>query len=166
MNTVGSRSAIKLAKGPDRNKDQPEVERLQANCAHYISRVLNRLNLDLANKLRGFEITVQHYRVLQILFSGDGLTVGQIAQRMVVTLPVLSRILDQMQERELIERRLNPTDARYTHIHLTPKGITLYDQTWTLAKPILDDCLGSLSKQEIAQFLATLQLIDKRINTP
>ncbi|WP_449390837.1 MarR family winged helix-turn-helix transcriptional regulator [Eoetvoesiella caeni] len=93
--------------------------------------MLNRLNLDLANKLRASDITVQHYRVLQILFSGDGLTVGQIAQRMVVTLAVLRRILNQIQERELIERRLNPTDARSTHIHFTPQGIRLYDQTWS-----------------------------------
>ncbi|WP_397474740.1 MarR family winged helix-turn-helix transcriptional regulator [Pusillimonas sp.] len=159
-----SQSITNIVKGQDRSKSLPDSLRLQLNCAHYISRVLNRLNLTLAEKLRDFDITVQHHRVLQILFSGDGITIGQLAQRMVVTLPVLSRILNQMQDRELIERRANPADARYTHIYMTSRGVKMYKTAAPLAHPIIDHAISDLSDEDVAQFLAFLQCIDRRIN--
>ena len=108
--------------GQNRGTGLPEDWQLNGNVAHYFSRIINRLNLDLADRMRALDITAQHYRVLQILYFGDGITIGTLGKRIVLTLPVLSRVLDQMQQRGLLIRKPKPEDARYTYIFLTQKG--------------------------------------------
>ncbi|WP_017524423.1 MarR family winged helix-turn-helix transcriptional regulator [Pusillimonas noertemannii] len=150
--------------GRNRGTDLPEDWQLNGNVAHYFSRIINRLNLDLADRVRALDITAQHYRVLQILYFGDGITIGALRKRIVITLPVLSRVLDQMQQRGLLVRQSKPEDARYTYIFLTQKGVDAYEKAWPEARPIIDDALEGLTRSELRTLLSLIQKIDGRIN--
>lgn len=150
--------------GQNRGTGLPEDWQLNGNVAHYFSRIINRLNLDLADRMRALDITAQHYRVLQILYFGDGITIGMLSKRIVLTLPVLSRVLDQMQQRGLLVRKPKPEDARYTYIFLTRKGVEAYEKAWPHARPIIDEALDGLTRTQRRSLLTLIQKIDSRIN--
>lgn len=63
--------------------------------------------------------------VLHIARAGDGLRQGALAEEIGVEGPSLVRILDQLCQANLVERRDDPTDKRAKTLHLTAEGQAL-----------------------------------------
>jgi DNA-binding MarR family transcriptional regulator len=151
-------------KSPRSAKDIPEDWQLNRNVAHFFSRIIHRLNLNLQEVIRDLDITTQHFRVLQILYDQDGVTIGTLGKRIVIAQAVLSRVITQMEDRGLIERRPNSTDARYIDVFLTDRGASVYETAWLRARLVIDDALGDLSEQEIRTLLSLVEKIDNKLN--
>ena len=72
------------------------------------------------------ELTEQQWRVLRALTAADSpLEVGALARSTSLLAPSLSRILTNLEDRDLIERRRVSHDHRRASISLTPDGDAL-----------------------------------------
>lgn len=68
------------------------------------------------------ELTYQQYNVLRIV-DGDGPTAqGEIARRLMVSAPVITRQAAALVDAGLVERRADPSDRRSVRLALTPRG--------------------------------------------
>lgn len=122
---------------------------VQANVAFQMANIIYKLDQTLrSTTLRDHNMTYVHFRVLQYLWDQDGRSIGEIAKAIVVHQPVLSRVIDQMQERDLVQRRADETDSRFMRVYLTGTGRERYAQVWPAAKQMIDDALSVLSPQE------------------
>src|SRR5438067_591020 len=65
--------------------------------------------------------------VLAALWDEDGLTPGDVAQRLGVRTPTIVKMATRMESAGLVERRRDPKDARLVRISLTAKGRRLRD---------------------------------------
>jgi MarR family transcriptional regulator for hemolysin len=63
--------------------------------------------------------------VLQALWAQDGLTPGEIAQRLHVTTPTIVKMATRMEASGLVTRRRDERDARLVRLHLTERGRSL-----------------------------------------
>lgn len=96
---------------------------LSRNVAFQMACVISRMEQELRDTvLRGLDLSYSHFRVLEVLFETDGLQIGDLAKAVVVRQPVLSRVVDQMEERALVRRRPDSHDSRITRVWLTPTG--------------------------------------------
>lgn len=59
--------------------------------------------------------------------SPDGITVSQIAAKLEITTPAVSRTLKSLDEKGFIERRVNMLNRRSTIVRLTEKGEKILD---------------------------------------
>lgn len=143
------------------SRDRVERWHISGNFAHYMSRALNRLNLELLEILRPHRMTNQHYRILQALYEENGLTIGALSKRMVIAQPVLSRVLTQMETRALVTRRPSAHDSRYREIVLTERGRRAYEAIWPEARRILETALAPLGADDRKRLLALLMALDK-----
>jgi DNA-binding MarR family transcriptional regulator len=73
-------------------------------------------------RLRPHGITLAHWVILTALWRQDEMTVGQLARYSKSTDAVLSRTLDRMAQRGLVERLHDPGDRRVVRVRLTRKG--------------------------------------------
>ena len=137
---------------------------LDDNVAHLMSRVVNRLNAQLLEHLRKHELTNQHYRIMQILYDEDGITIGEMCRRAVIAQPVLSRILTQMEERDLLQRRQDKADSRFRLIRLTPVGRATYERVWPIARSILDAATDGFDRNERSRLVELLGKLDRHVN--
>jgi DNA-binding MarR family transcriptional regulator len=89
----------------------------------------------LSDLLREHELTQPQYNVLRILRGAPraGLASGEIGGRMVSREPDVTRLLDRMEARALIERQRGTVDRRVVTVRLTSAGARLVD---TLDEPI------------------------------
>lgn len=78
--------------------------------------------------LREHDLSAQQWRVIRALVSQDGLEMTDLAERCFLLMPSLSRIVQRLEERKLIQRRSVARDQRCTTIHLTRQGKALYEQ--------------------------------------
>lgn len=76
-----------------------------------------------------FGLSSQQYNILRILRgAGEPLKVQTIKERMVERSPNATRLMDKLNDKQLIERIACPSDRRVVHINITPKGLKLLDE--------------------------------------
>lgn len=109
--------------------------------------------------LRAYEETglnPYHYAVLVALDDDEHETQGSIADALGYDRGQLVGLLDELEERGLVERRRDPDDRRRHIVRLTPDGKQALRKVRTLARQIEDDFLAPLSDEERAQLHALL----------
>lgn len=128
---------------------QPPHLALDRNIAFQMASIIFRMEQDLRNlTLRKLDITYIHFRVLQYLLEEEGKNISDIARATAVRPPVLSRVVSQMEERELVVRKADPEDNRSIRVYLTDLGRQKYAQAWPDAHRIIQQALAVLEPSE------------------
>lgn len=75
--------------------------------------------------LRGVGVTEQQWRILRALAHAGPLEVTELAEATFLLAPSLSRILPDMEKRQLVARKQVDSDLRRSVVSLQPKGLRL-----------------------------------------
>lgn len=86
--------------------------------------------------------------VLQCLWREDGVTPGELAKRIGVETPTITRAVQRMEASGLVKRRSDPTDARLVRVHLTDRGRELKEMIPPLLRSVVEEALMGLSEKE------------------
>ena len=73
-------------------------------------------------------LTVSQSYVLRRLYFQGPRTMGELANDLDVRLSTTTGVIDQLEERGLVERVDHPADRRSLHVTVTPKGRKLYQR--------------------------------------
>jgi len=76
------------------------------------------------------DLTGPQYNVLRILRGAgtDGLARIEVARRMIARAPDLTRLIDRLARRGLVERGRSERDRRQSRAHITKRGLQLLDE--------------------------------------
>ncbi len=133
---------------PNDDPSMPDAS-LDHNIASQMASIIFRLDQILRDTiLRKLDLTYIHFRVLQYLYEKDGRQIGEIAAAIVVRQPVLSRVIDQMEERALVRRSADPQDSRRMRVYLTDHGRSRYQEAWPPAHELLETALKGFKGRE------------------
>ncbi|MBN3846613.1 MULTISPECIES: MarR family winged helix-turn-helix transcriptional regulator [Burkholderiaceae] len=100
---------------------------------YLINHAASLFNLQFRKDLRKLDISVMQWRALAVLHGEPGLALREIVAKTAIDQPTLSRVVDQLHERGLIERAARESDSRYLSLSLTASGEDLYQNLWQLA---------------------------------
>ncbi|MBM4434495.1 MAG: MarR family transcriptional regulator [Chloroflexi bacterium] len=105
-----------------------------------------------AASLSGTRLDPSGHDVLATLAEGpgEGLRPGELAQRVPLTRSGMTRLIDRLEERGLIERRVCPTDRRGQLVTLTRKGRYLLARATPGLLRALGSAMGGLSPSDVA----------------
>jgi DNA-binding MarR family transcriptional regulator len=107
----------------------------------------------------GFDLTPQQYNVMRLLRAvhPDSLPTLTLAQRLVSRAPDITRMLDKLVQRRLVERERPQENRRLVRVGITDAGLKLLDK---IAAP-LREChrrqLGHLSPADLKRLAELLQ---------
>jgi DNA-binding MarR family transcriptional regulator len=89
-----------------------------------VLRTADALQAELAELLKPADLSPTQYNVLRILRGAGeaGMACGQISGRMLTHDPDMTRLLDRLAGRELIERSRDQKDRRVVRTHITSAG--------------------------------------------
>ena len=89
-------------------------------------RTSDRLTRRLVPVLKAEELSTTQYNVLRILRGApEGLSCGEISNRMITRDPDITRLLDRLEKAALISRCRETKDRRTVLTRITPKGLKL-----------------------------------------
>ncbi len=89
-------------------------------------RTADRLNRGLVGVLKQENLSPTQYNVLRILRGApQGLSCGEIGDRMITRDPDITRLLDRLEKRRLIARAREARDRRTVVTRITPAGLAL-----------------------------------------
>jgi DNA-binding MarR family transcriptional regulator len=100
----------------------PEKPSLEATLIGTVAPVLRHLLAHARRRRTWSELTYQQYNVLRMIDTTGPQGQTEVARRLMVTAPVVTRLATSLAEADLVERRPDPGDRRAVLLALTPKG--------------------------------------------
>ncbi|MBQ9878974.1 MAG: MarR family transcriptional regulator [Clostridia bacterium] len=113
--------------------------------------------------LRPLGLTYTQYLVFLVLWERDGVTVGEIGEKLMLDNGTLSPLLKKLQEAGYIERRRSADDERVVLITLTEKGRDLQEQAKDVPKKAAR-CVDLPSEKARELYTLLYELLDSRNN--
>ena len=110
--------------------------------------------------LRRHGLTEQQWRILRALSSVDAIEVTELARMAFLLGPSLSRILRDLEARQLIERRTAKADLRRGVVSISQKGLRLIELVAPASEAIyaaITRCYGTQKLAELQAMLGTLE---------
>lgn len=124
---------------------------------------IGKLNLsDELNIMAKSEMLI----ISTILKSGDKeLRVCDIAKRLNVSTPAVSRTLSRLEQKGCIKRTIDKTDRRNTHIKITQEGKNAFHSDMKIMGDFMDNSLKYLDKDEISQLIFLVKKLQNGIKS-
>ena len=121
-------------------------------------RTTNRLNDALEQKLKQHGITSTQYNVLRILRGAEpkGLCRNEVSERLLNRMPDATRLLDRMEEADLVTRSRATDDRRLVTTHITKKGRGIVDSLDEVVDQQHEKHLGHLSATKLRTLIDLL----------
>lgn len=110
--------------------------------------VNRRLEQMLEAELKPRSISLHQYRVLEALTDGNGLPMGDLATRLLVDGPTLTKIIDKMVESAQVYRAPDPHDRRRVLIFLSQRGAEQFKDIGPIIKSIQQNLLDRLGASD------------------
>jgi DNA-binding MarR family transcriptional regulator len=135
------------------NKFKDEIHKLMINQLFTGKWITNLI----AKQLKPFGLTNQQYNVLRIL-RGQGknyISVNAISERMIDKMSNVSRLVDKLVDKQLVERRVNKEDRRQADIVINQTGLDLI-KAIEETEGALKENFNTLTEEEAKQLNALL----------
>jgi DNA-binding MarR family transcriptional regulator len=113
-----------------------------------VSAAINR-NLYRNFRQNGFEISPEQWTVLLYLWEKDGVTQQELCNATYKDKPSMTRLINNMEHRNLVKRVPNKKDLRVNQIYLTETGKGMEMKARAIASKTLKDALKGLTREEL-----------------
>ncbi len=106
-----------------------------------------------------YELTAQQYNVLRLLRAAqpERLPTLVLGGKLISRAPDITRMLDRLEDRGLVDRGRLPGDRRTVTVGLTPEGATLLQELDTAVQDCHFRQLGHLTGEELETLVALLR---------
>ena len=128
-----------------------------------LDRAAVRVSSAVQKVLRGSGLTLERWRILDLLADREGMTMSEIASAVVVTGPTLTRIVDDLATKALVHREVDVHDRRRVLVHLTPRGQRLRR---SLRPAVIEAEAAALSALTDDQRITLSALLTRLADTP
>lgn len=93
--------------------------------SYLVARLDRLVRSQLSEVLEPFDLTVPQYTLLSVLEHRPGLSNAQLARRSYITAQAMHQVVNGLEERGLIARRVSPDHGRIQLTELTDDGMAL-----------------------------------------
>lgn len=121
-----------------------------------VSRLMRRR---FDERARQVGATRAQWRTLTTLSRNEGINQGALADLLEVEPITLCRMIDRLEESDLVERRRDPSDRRAWQLFLTDKSKPILDELRDLADDLFDQMLLGMDEPARAALVDALDLI-------
>jgi DNA-binding MarR family transcriptional regulator len=104
--------------------------------------------------------------ILRCLWTEDGLTPGEIARRLGLATPTVTRAATRMEAAGLLRREPHPSDRRLVRLRLTERGRSLEKVIAAETDALTERALATFDPADRQAFIRALQTIRQNLTAP
>ena len=132
---------------------------LKAEAMLNIQRTADVFTRALAEALKPAEISPTQYNVLRILRGAgkNGWTCSEIGERMVTHDPDITRLLDRLEDRGLVQRVRSTEDRRVVNVRITQKGLNTLSDLDTVLSKLEDRLMANFGVERLKTLIQLLE---------
>lgn len=148
-------------------EDTRSLEDAHAYRLHRVARLL-RHNLMVALKgplrFNGVTLSPEQYFLLFRLKEKDGRAHRELADPVLDDRPNITRLISNLAEQKLVERRADPNDGRRVLVYLTARGRDLIVAMEPLIVDIRRELFGDLPEEDVAALERILTHLEQKLS--
>jgi len=131
-------------------------------------RTADALQSRVEAKLKEFGLTGTQYNALRILRGSgpDGIPCSDLAERMITRDPDVTRLLDRLQKRGLVERSRGKQDRRVIYGKITAAGLNLLREIDSPLRKFSREILRHVSQANLKLLIDLLEQVRGGASTP
>jgi DNA-binding MarR family transcriptional regulator len=139
---------------------------LNKQVAMFLNLVHNRFKQYVAGifESQGFNITPEQFLVMDTLWDEGVLTQQQIADYMLKDKNSVVKLVDGLEERNLVRRASNPKDRRQNLIEVTEYAMRIKDKVTDVAIEAVDKIINGIAKEDLQSFIKVLSKMAENMN--
>jgi len=131
-----------------------------------LGRVMRRVYDYYEQRLSDFNLTPPQYFVFNALWMGDGITIGELGERVSLDSSTLTGVIDRMERSGYVKRRPNPDDRRSVLVFLTAKARELGPRILEFADELDATLRQPFSQEEMDTFERVLRALAEGVHSP
>tara|TARA_Y100001936_G_C15846407_1_gene544811 strand:+ start:42 stop:491 length:450 start_codon:yes stop_codon:yes gene_type:complete len=116
---------------------------------------------DSKSILNKYSLGIAHNKVLHILSTYQGITIGELLAKLKITKQSLNRILRDLIKIDVITFKKDSKDTRVKHVYLNEKGEKIFNEIFSCQKKRIYKALLSSSSNEVVNFNNVLKKLIK-----
>ncbi len=140
---------------PDLAPDTPEA--LRDGIGFLVTRLHHAMRVDFTLALRPIGLEPPHVGILTALRATGPVSQSELARLFAVSGAHMVQLVDELEERGLVERRRLPTDRRAQVLHLLPGAEQRLAEALPLADAVIDRTLAALTPSQSTRLLRLLR---------
>jgi MarR family 2-MHQ and catechol resistance regulon transcriptional repressor len=117
--------------------------------------VLRHVETDIARH----ELTPAEFGILEVLYHKGPLLLGEVQQRVLVSSGGITYLVDRLESRKLVERRLCREDRRARYAALTPAGEALMSRIFPSHAEAIEHALSGLGARDQDEAIRLLRAL-------
>src|SRR6185312_3493829 len=145
------------------SRKREDVSGLEAHLGYWLRFVSNHVSHAFKVKVERHGVTVAEWVVMRALFDDDGIKPSELSDRISLTRGAVSKLLDRLESKGLVEIGNDPVDGRAQVVVLSAAGRKLVPKLAALADANDAETFGQLSKEQREKLLSILKSIVDRL---
>jgi DNA-binding MarR family transcriptional regulator len=129
----------------------PPEDNVHRAICRQIKMVMSSLVRRVDQHMQPLELTGMQWEPVLMLWLKRADTVAGLARVSQMGFASMSRMLDRLEEKELLRRERSESDRRVVHLHLTTKGKKVANKIWPIVVEGMHVHLDGFKKEELAQ---------------
>lgn len=128
-----------------------------------LTSVSRAVKAHLESRLLAHGVHAGQQFILESLWREDGQTPGELAQRIGVETPTVTRAAQRMEAAGLVRRIPDQEDARLVRVYLTERGREVQELLPSLLRAATDDVLAGLAQEERVELVRLLKRVHQNL---
>lgn len=153
-----------MRKGKD-SAPRPTLGEIGINqfAPYLMNRIAARWNSNMAEALKGLDMTTTQMRALAILSLSSSVTINELSVYTVIEQSTMSRTLDTLEEQGMVRRQPRPEDMRIRDVSITEKGRAAFERVWPTMYELFQQLFDGVEEDEYRAFMSTLHRILRNV---
>ncbi|MDP6346713.1 MAG: MarR family transcriptional regulator [Alphaproteobacteria bacterium] len=147
--------------------DQRELDRRETadrNVGFLLHDTARLMRINYDRRMRELGLTRSQWWVLTHLYFHEGISQTELSEILEIERATLGRLLDRLESKDWLERRIDPTDRRVKRVFLTGAVGELLQTMRALAGELRTEALAGLPPDRQEEFIDTLSGIKNNLS--
>lgn len=148
-------------------RDEPAGSKMELRLWLRLLSCSNLISAEIRRRLRTeFEVTLPRFDVMaQLHREPEGLRLGDLSRRMMVTNGNITGLIDRLVEEGLVVRESDPNDRRATTVRLTRAGSTMFRMMASAHESWIHEMFARLPPRMVEELLGDLEALKGSVST-
>ena len=124
----------------------------------------HKLRRRVQNKFKAYDISFEQWYILHFIYQNEGCNQNKLSKATHKDSGAMTRSLNTLENKGLIERKKSYHDKREYLIYLTDKGKDLYNKTSELMSQNAQEIKSIFSESELRQYESLLNKLDSYLD--
>jgi DNA-binding MarR family transcriptional regulator len=130
---------------------------------HMLGLTYRKLSTLFLSRMKSYEITPEQWSVLFQIHKAEGLIQKEIAERSGRDRPTTTRILDHLEQRRLVYRKIGERDRRSFKVYITDEGKRLMEEMIPVERRLNEEVRQCVSDEELDLLRELLSRIGQHV---